>query len=802
MHVLTACAAVLSLGLVGAGRGTDDASCPSAPRGVLGHWELDDRGGQVVQDSSEAGQPGRNSGALSTEGVRGTALQFDGQDDFVALGDLGEYDGVTIAFWMKADNVGKADDWQGLVSSDAWDDGVLHIPLRAGVVDVHLHRGEASRGRLVSSKLSNGTWYHIAIVADTAQGIMQLFVNGLVQDAEDISKLSTKIKLIQQVVGRESGGRYFRGAVDDVHIVGRALSAAEIKALCPDAAVPTGHDFRNVRTGHGLPDEGYSDQPYTIVTKDGNWLSTLTTGPGHEGQAGQHIVATISSDHGMSWSELIDIEPSGEREASWVMPLLTPSGRVYVFYTYNADNIHTLNDKRIRADTLGWYAYKYSDDNGRTWSQKRYRLPMRLTAVDRENEFQGKVQCFWGIGKPITVGTSAFFAFSKVGKLVVDNSEGWFYHSDNILTEPDPEKLHWELLPDGDRGLEVPEFGDIHSEQNLVPLNDGTLYCMYRTVVGSPFHTYSRDGGHTWTKPEHATYTPGGKRMKNPRACPRIWRTSNGKFLFWYHNQSLKSFQGRNPAWVSGGVEKDGAIHWSQPEILLYDPDPNVRISYPDLVEQDGRYWVTETQKSIARVHEIDPTLFEGLWQQGQSETVTREGLVFECAGPEFPTREAKLTRRLNLAETSGLSLDFWITFKDLQPGQVILDSRSPKGDGLALTTTDAGTIQIELSDGKNTGAWDCDPGVLQSGKRHHVAVVVDAGPRIISFLVDGVVCNGGEARDFGWGRYKEELGDVTGSATLHLAPSLHGELECVKIYSRYLRISEAVANFHAGSSP
>jgi hypothetical protein len=36
-------------------------------------------------------------------------------------------------------------------------------------------------------------------------------------------------------------------------------------------------------------------------------------------------------------------------------------------------------------------------------------------------------------------------------------------------------------------------------------------------------------------------------------------------------------------------VEIDGKMHWSQPEIVLYDPDPAVRISYPDLIEEEGR---------------------------------------------------------------------------------------------------------------------------------------------------------------------------------------------------------------------
>src|SRR5690606_24560381 len=139
------------------------------------------------------------------------------------------------------------------------------------------------------------------------------------------------------------------------------------------------------------------------------------------------------------------------------MPLITPSGRVYVFYDYNGDRVDTLGDRKgIRADMLGWYVYKYSDDHGRTWSKERYRLPVRVTSYDVENDFGGKVQILWGIGKPIIAGDYVMFGFSKIGKYLIDLSEGWFFRSDNILTESDPAKIEWQMLPEGDVGLRSP----------------------------------------------------------------------------------------------------------------------------------------------------------------------------------------------------------------------------------------------------------------------------------------------------------------------------------------------------------
>ncbi len=552
-------------------------------------------------------------------------------------------------------------------------------------------------------------------------------------------------------------------------------------------------DWRNVRNGYRIPDEGYCDQPYVVVLPDGTWLCVLTTGPGREGQPGQHIVAVRSTDQGRTWSEPVDIEPSSGPEASWASPLVTPSGRVYVFYTYNGDRIRRLpgSNRPIRADMLGWYCYRYSDDGGRTWS-RRYRLPMRVTECDRANNWGGRVQIFWGIDKPKADGGIVRFAFTKIRRYMLDGGEGWLFASNNILTEPDPERLHWEMLPVGDRGIRSERYGSVQEEHNHVPLGDGELYMVYRTTQGYPCHTYSRDGGRTWEEPTPMTYSPGGRVVKNPRACPKLWKCRNGKFLFWYHNHGGRSFQERNPAWIAGGELRNGRIWWSQPEVVLYDPDPDVRISYPDLIEQDGRYWITETQKSVARVHPIDPALIEGLWTQGKLRQPVRDGLVLD-AGPG----DHCLPGQVDLSKQTGVTLDLWLRPGELAEGQWLVDTRDDHGCGILLEVTRRRTVAIELNDGAGRVRWEADPGLLVSGKRHHVVAIVDARPRLVLFVVDGQLCDGGSARQYGWLRYERPLGDVTGSGRV----KVNHAVARLRWYARYLRISEAVANYHARSS-
>jgi BNR repeat protein/concanavalin A-like lectin/glucanase superfamily protein len=609
-------------------------------------------------------------------------------------------------------------------------------------------------------------------------------------------------------------------------------------ALLPSvpAAEPV-PDWRHISNGWEIPTETYSDQPYIVKTDDGAWLVCMTTGSGREGETGQHIVTLRSTDRGRSWEPQVDVEPADGPEASYAVLLKAPGGRVFVFYNHNTDNLRQVKADSPpyadgwcrRVDSLGHFVFKYSDDHGRTWSRQRYEIPQRTFEIDRDNAYAGAVKFFWNVGKAFIHDGAGYVPIIKVGGFgegFFTSNEGALLRSSNILTEPDAAKIRWETLPDGDIGLRTPPGGGpIAGEQSYSVLSDGSFYVVYRTIDGHPAESYSRDGGRTWETPRYKAYAD-GRLMKHPRAANFAWRCENGKHLYWFHNHGGRqilehpnrrtmAFQDRNPVWLSAGKEIDGPngrqIRWSQPEIALYDDDTFIRMSYPDLVEDGGEYYLTETQKDLARVHRIDPELLDGLFTQFDNRTIVRKGILLELPIREPVPLAAEMPRLPAFIERSrradhgtadrraGFTVELTFRLRSLQDGQVLLDNRTSSGKGFALQTTNRGTIELVLNDGRTELRWDTDPGMIRRNQPHHLVAVVDGGPKIISFIVDGKLCDGGDYRQFGWGRFSPDFYDANGDGEVRIAPDVEGEVVGLRIYGRYLRVSEAIGNYRAG---
>lgn len=595
------------------------------------------------------------------------------------------------------------------------------------------------------------------------------------------------------------------------------LSDVSVK---PKAPLTDKKDIRHIETGFEIPTRSYSDQPFLIKAADGAWICCVTTGLAEEGNPGQHVTTLRSTDKGMTWSSPLPVEPPGSPENSYAVMTKTPSGRIYIFYNYNGDNIREIIADNppystglcSRVDSLGDFVFRYSDDNGKSWSENRYKIPVREFLIDKTNPYKGEIRFFWNVGKPFVIDGEVYVSIHKVGGIgegFFTSSQGALVKSSNLMTEQNPEKITWETLPDGDIGLKTPEGGGpISEEQSYSVMDDKSIYVVYRTADGYPVETYSRDKGHTFEEPQYKRYAD-GRLMKNPRAANFAWKCENGKYLYWFHNHNGRDYEDRNPVWVSGGIEADSEngriIKWTQPEILLYDDDTFVRMSYPDLLEQNGEYFISETQKDIARVHKIPNEFLDTLWSQLDINTEYRQDILAEQAAsneiklpslPHFAVRNWHDPAYRQMDTAAGFTLDFWLDASQIAPSTCLADNLTADRRGFKLYTDDRNNLTLYLSDGQTASVCTIEDNAYSKNEKHHISVIIDGGPRIVSFVADDRFCDGGEYKQFGFCRFSPYLRDINGNAVLKLSDK---GISKFKLYSKAIMTTQAIGNYRAG---
>lgn len=563
-------------------------------------------------------------------------------------------------------------------------------------------------------------------------------------------------------------------------------------------------DWRNIDYGTDIPVVGmrYVDQPYVVKLADGAWLCMMTLGTLGECVKGSrnYSAVTVSRNRGRTWSSAMQcicadaVGPDERHDNTYAVPLVTDFGRVYA---------------------LTPLSFSWSDDGGLTWSAPRH-VPVYPA------EWHG-----WCVSKPIIAANGTMLmAWARIGlSSPPRRTQVYFYRSGNILTESDPAKIQWELLPADGQGLRGPAWAEgkmnISEEPHLVQLSDGTLYCVFRTDRGHIAHAVSSNLGAEWSPPAVLRYNSDDPRpVKHPLACPNLWKCGNGKYLLWTHNHSGLDYRYRNPAWLCGGVEDGrGGIRWSQPEIFLYSDDLSFdagRISYPGFLEDDGCYFLFETQKTRAKAHEIPPEFLERLWAQAEGAVpplADGENLLFNLRADKAsrPGDVSPLPELTWLRESwsgadrrAGFTLELQIRSVKAVLPEPLINSREESGRGLCLEIYDGDRLRLTMCDGQTHCVWESDAGTVASNRETRVSIIVDGGPKLILFVVDGKLQDGGAQRQFGWGRYTPSLRHAN-PAEAEWCPGkqqsmpesqmrLSPQIQALRIHGRALTVSETIA--------
>ncbi len=209
--------------------------------GLVAYYPLD----IDVLDASGNGNDGTvNGDPTFVDGMVGTAMEFDGNGDFVDCGNnpiLALTDAVSISAWIKvavqgADHKvgGNQDGANGGYKMSVYNDKI-EFEIRTAGNSAVLNRSVAG-----GTVLEVGVWYHVTGVYSLADGYIRTYVNGeLDRELETTEALGASPGSL--MIGCEpfSTGQYnFNGVMDDIHLYNKALSEGEVMYLAGKRVEP------------------------------------------------------------------------------------------------------------------------------------------------------------------------------------------------------------------------------------------------------------------------------------------------------------------------------------------------------------------------------------------------------------------------------------------------------------------------------------------------------------------------------------------------------------------------------------
>ena len=295
--------------------------CGSDPS-LVGCWLMDEGSGTVANDGGAL--PANNAtwtGAPAwVAGQSGGAISLNGTSQYGSTPDEASLDianQITLAAWIKPEQYatqdlvkkatnGSVDGYELTLSTTKTDD-----PPSSQKVFVRFNQftsGDTYRVNSLNDYPINGTWIHVAATYDGS--MIRLYVNG-VQESSLAANIAIVANGVPLSLGAESnGGRKFKGALDQVRVYNRALSAQEVAGLVAGSLPPTGLACTDLAAKPTTTTSG--EKPQSKVWQyAGAWWSVFPTDVSGASSAGTWLWKLV----GTTWTEVLKLSSRTDAKA-------------------------------------------------------------------------------------------------------------------------------------------------------------------------------------------------------------------------------------------------------------------------------------------------------------------------------------------------------------------------------------------------------------------------------------------------------------------------------------------------------
>ena len=353
----------------------------------VAHWKFDEGTGTTAADASGNGNTGTLvNGPVWTSGKIGSALQFDGTNDYVNVGNVLNMGMGSVSFgaWVKSSS-GVTEDCVVAKKSDGglsagWQ---LCLDWTNNLVQARVSDGTTLRfTNTALPPVADGTWQHVFVVQDRgAENTIFLYVDGVPRASSSLSGLTGSTdSAIPLLIGAAFGaGDFFNGAIDDARVYSRALSASEVQAL--SAAAPDTPTLTTLS-----PSSASAGGPaFTLTTTGTNFVSGSVV----RWNGANRTTTFVSATQLTAAIPATDIAAAGTAQVT----VLNPGGAVSNALTF-VSNAATTSTGLLAPSANAAVASGAGDNNGfQTTPSNAYGFADGLFAVDPNSGTNTNTSC-------------------------------------------------------------------------------------------------------------------------------------------------------------------------------------------------------------------------------------------------------------------------------------------------------------------------------------------------------------------------------------------------------------------------
>ncbi|PLW80160.1 hypothetical protein C0585_03980, partial [Candidatus Woesearchaeota archaeon] len=195
---------------------------------------MDESSGTIV-DSSGLGNNGTQYNGVTylAEGMLGTAISFDGDNDYINITPMSISNNFTLSCWVKgAVNPSNQSDWAKFISGHKHSNLKHNTFLQLGA-DGEFQAGfhDGTNYQVISTNITatKNIWFHILGTYDGTD--LKIYVDGIMSNSTSPSVSVDSFDEMMVGSGYVLGTYFFNGSIDEVVIWNRSLSADEIMDL-------------------------------------------------------------------------------------------------------------------------------------------------------------------------------------------------------------------------------------------------------------------------------------------------------------------------------------------------------------------------------------------------------------------------------------------------------------------------------------------------------------------------------------------------------------------------------------------